>query len=134
MHSWEMVSVRGILMFGLIAVAGCSGGGASVAPVKGTVTYMKELLKEGEITFIPAKGQAAHGKIVDGQITDVKTGDANGVTIGKCEVTISSIEGGKDMYAKVKSRIPEKYSDPAKGKLTTEIKSGENIVTFDLVK
>lgn len=114
-----------------VAVAGC--GGESLTPVTGTVHYKGQPLKEGSITFLPEKGRPATGKIVDGQIVEVTTNQANdGVPAGKHKVTITSIEGGKDMYAPTKSRIPEKYAVAEQSGLTADIGPGKNELKFDL--
>ena len=116
-----------------MALVGCSGN-TSLAPVTGTVTYLKQPLAEGEITFLPEGGRPSYGKITDGKITDVTNEDGPGVMVGKCKVTISSIEGGNDMYAKKKSRIPERYSDPTKSNLTATVPARGTEVNFDLTK
>jgi len=115
------------------ALIGCAGG-KPLAPVTGTVNFQKAPLKEGEITFFPEGGRPSYGKIVDGKITEVRSDEGPGVPPGMSKVAISSVEGAGDMYAKTKSRIPEKYADPAKSNLTAEVKAGANDLTFDLTK
>ncbi len=115
-------------------VSGCGGGGPETAPVTGTVTYQGNPLPKGAITFYPASGRPAYGKIVDGKIVDVtllKPGD--GAIPGPNKVSITSVEPGKDMYTPSKSLIPDRYADPSKSGLTAEIKKGQtNEVKFDL--
>jgi hypothetical protein len=126
----RMVAVAGLIS--LASLAGCSKGPA-LATVTGTVTYKGQPLKEGTITFIPADGRSATGKIVAGKITEVSCYDINdGVPVGKHKVLIHSAQEGADMYAPSKSLIPEKYGSLDKSELTADIKPGENTVTFDL--
>ncbi len=117
-----------------LCLTGCGGGGPTLAPVTGTVTYKGKPLPEGALMFLVAEGRPASAKIVDGQITEVTTLRAgDGAPVGNHKVTITSVEGGKDMYAKTKSRIPEKYAAAEKSGLTADIKSGgPNELKFDL--
>ena len=123
--------LRSILILGVaFCIGGCGGNRASIT---GTVTYKNQPVKEGTIMFLPEGGRPATGKIVDGKIVDVTTTQSNdGAPVGKHKVQITAVEGGKDMYAKTRSLIPEKYGNPEKSGLTAEIKPGQNELTFDL--
>ena len=104
----------------------------NLGKIEGTVSLKGSPLNEGTIGFIPEKGRPAYGKIVDGKILDVTTTTTgDGVALGPCKVQIQPA-ASKDMYAKVKSQIPEKYQNPAKSNLTATIESGVNKVAFDL--
>lgn len=117
----------------LLLLSGCSRG-PTLGKVSGTVTYKGQPLKEGTITFIPADGRSATGKIVDGKITDVTCFETNdGVPVGSNKVLIQAIVPGADMYAPVKSLIPDRYGSLEKSDLKAEISAGENPpLTFDL--
>ncbi len=119
----------------LIGITGCGGGGPVVAPVSGTVTYKGTPLKDGGITFVPAEGRSAFGRIVDGQIVEVttlKTGD--GVIVGKATVGIQATTNLGKMQGPHTPLIPPRYFDPATANLTAEIKAGgPNELKFELV-
>ena len=118
-----------------VLVIGCGrGDGPTLAPVAGTVTHNQQPLAEGTITFYPAAGRPAYGKIQNGQIVEVTTLDPNdGVTVGTSRVSIQSVEQGADMYTESKSRIPERYANPEQSGLTAEITEGQtNDLTFGL--
>ena len=118
----------------LIGITGCGGGGPVVAPVSGTVTHKGTPLKEGGITFVPAEGRSAFGRIVDGQIVEVttlKTGD--GVIVGKATVGIQATTNLGKMQGPHTPLIPPRYFDPATANLTAEIKDGSaNELKFEL--
>jgi hypothetical protein len=131
MKSLQLLAIAGLLS--LVSPAGCSRG-PTLATVTGTVTYKGQPLKEGTITFVPADGRSATGKIVDGKITEVSCFETNdGVPVGSHKVLIQSIQTGADMYAPAKSLIPDKYGSLEKSDLRADIKAGEtNTVSFDL--
>jgi len=119
-----------LLALFLIALAGC--GGPRLAPVTGNVTYQNKPLKEGSITFIPAKGRSATGKIVNGEIVDVTTiKKGDGATVGPVKVAIQATENTGDMY-KEKALLPAQFGNADTSKLTADIQSGDNKLTFDL--
>ena len=124
-----------LTLAGLLAVvllSGCSDK-PKLGKVTGTVTYKGTPLKEGSITFIPADGRSASGKIVEGKITEVtcfEVGD--GAPVGSHKVIVQAVQGGPDMYAPAKSLIPDSYGSVEKSGLTAEIQPGETVVNFDL--
>ncbi|MFH1266293.1 MAG: hypothetical protein ABIK89_11245 [Planctomycetota bacterium] len=133
MMSWKPAAA--MLLGGIMLVLGCQQGDLpTLAPVEGNVTYQGQPLAQGEIIFYPSTGRPAYGKIKDGKIVEVTTLEANdGVTIGTNQVSIQSIEGGGDMYAEVKSLIPERYGNAKQSGLTAEIKQGQtNELKFEL--
>jgi len=113
-----------------LAIVGC---GPNLSGVTGTVKYKGEPLKSGAITFIPDKGRPSSGKIVNGEIVEVTTNQANdGLPPGHYKVHIQSVSNPDDMYAEHESLIPLRYGDPEKSGLTADIKSGPNELKFDL--
>ena len=114
-----------LLLVLALVLPGCGGGGLTLAPVSGTVTYNDKPLAKGRICFQPASGRPAYGDVVDGKIVDVKTADEAGVTVGACQVGITSVQEAADMYTASKSLIPQRYADPKKSGLTAEIKKGQ---------
>lgn len=136
--------------FALIAfslfLAGC--GGVRLAPVKGTVTLNDKPLANGTIRFETPGQRPATGKIVNGQILEVttyKTGD--GAPIGSHKVAIWANEEEASAivanpgesktgpnYMGGKSLIHADYNDTEKSGFKAEIRSGENVVEYKLVK
>jgi hypothetical protein len=113
-------------------LAGC-GGDAGLGTVTGKVTFNNQPLVSGTITFLPANGRPAHGKIKDGEILDVTTYRPNdGAVLGSHKVLIQSVHNPDDMYAPRKSLIAEKYGDLKLSDLTAEIKPGSNEVKFNV--
>lgn len=132
---------RWLALAGLLGCAvlwGCGGGGDGpvTAPVTGTVTYKGQPLAQGTITFYPASGRPAYGKIQNGRIVEVTTLTTNdGATVGPNKVTIQSVEGLEDMYKPAKWLIPERYGSLQQSGLTAEIKPGQtNELTFALTE
>lgn len=126
----SMLSLSGSLL-----LAGCGDSNRPVlAKVVGTVQYKDQPLKQGTITFHPAKGRAATGKIKDGHILDVTTfAPRDGAAVGLLRVTVVSLDNpDADMYTAKKSLIPTSYSDLNKSKLDVEIHPGENDLTLEL--
>jgi len=116
-----------------LVLPGCGGGGPTLAPVSGTVTYNDKPLAKGRICFQPASGRPAYGDVVDGKIVDVKTADEAGVTVGACQVGITSVQEAADMYTPSKSLIPQRYADPKKSELKADIQKGQTTeVKFEL--
>ena len=129
-----MKPLRLFAAIGLITsalVTGCADQ-PKLGKVTGTVSYKGQPLKDGTITFVPADGRPATGKIVDGQITNVTCYETNdGVPLGQHTVLVQSPPPGDDMYKPVKSLIPERYSS-LKSDLKAEIIAGENVLKLEL--
>ena len=119
-------------LMSLLLLTGCADK-PKLGQVTGTVTYKGEPVKEGTITFVPADGRAATGKIVDGKITDVTCFEANdGVPVGSQTVLIHSPSPSDDMYKPIKSLIPARYGT-LQSDLKADIVAGENPpLSFDL--
>ena len=117
----------------LLTLSGCSDK-PKLAQVTGNVTYKGQPVKQGSITFVPAEGRPATGKIVDGKITEITCYELNdGVPLGSHKVLIQAGQQSDDMYAPTaKSPIPERYASLEKSDLTAEIVAGENTVDFEL--
>lgn len=119
----------GFGLFVLIVLSGCSQGGTN--RVTGKVTFNGQPLFKGNISLLPANGRPAHGTIKNGEIVDMTTFTANdGALPGSYKVTIRALSSD-DMYTQ-KSLIHEKYGDPNRSGLTAEIKSGENVLSFNV--
>ena len=129
------VVALGVGLCCLIGITGCSNGGPVVVPVHGTVTHQGIPLKKGGITFMPAEGRSAFGRIVDGQIievTTVKKGD--GVIVGTARVGIQATTNLGEIQGPHTPLIPQRYFDPVTANLIVEIKTdGPNELKFDLV-
>jgi hypothetical protein len=119
----------------LLAAAGCSSGDLPErGQVAGAVTYNGQPLEEGEIVFYPDEGRPARGEIVDGQIVEVGTFEADdGVTAGHCRIIIRARQAGADMYTPSEHRIPPHYANAEESGLETTIKPGtKNELTLEL--
>jgi hypothetical protein len=138
-------------------MSGCSDDGYGPRyAVSGTVTYNKQPVKQGSITFTPedvATGKVATGVISEGgyALTTFQPGDgakpgrykvsvtANEVDLGK--VKAAATAGGGAAYdealvakaqARRKSSVPKKYNTPVTSNLGAEVKEERNSIDFDL--
>src|SRR5262249_49705990 len=143
LHCWRLRCT--LVVTCVLACGGCKSG-VALAPVQGTVTLEGKPLAKGTIRFEstghrPATGQILNGEIVE--LTTYQTGD--GVPVGAHKVAIwSSAEAASAIvanpgeskvggnYMSGKSLINTLYNDPETSGLTAEIKSGDNVVTFEL--
>jgi len=136
-----------------LLLAGC--GGEPLGTVTGTATLDGEPIANGSIVFEVPGARSASGKIVDGQIVEVMTFEANdGVPVGEAKIAVRVTEapaGGEDeadapvaanpgesvqsdnyMGMNDVSLISPHYNDPAESGLTCTIVKGENVVTIEL--
>jgi len=143
-----------IAVLACVAIAGCGPNRPSVAPVKGKVTYAGRPVAQGTVMFYPESGRAATGRIgPDGTYSLTTFDTANdGALIGKHRVTIDAVEitagqgqpksfkeeiqmahkGVAVNAAAPKRLVPEKYARRETSPLTAEVKSGENVLNFDI--
>jgi hypothetical protein len=141
-----------LLCAGIIVFTGCGDKRPPTARVSGRVTYQGRPVPEGKIIFIPEQGRPAIGELgPDGQY-ELKTFIAgDGALVGKHRVTIEArrVSGGakpktieEELHGgggaspptnfSIQWLVPEKYANPDTSPLTAEIKSGENVLNFDL--
>ena len=121
-----------------LALAGCGGGGPKLAAVRGTVTYKGKPVPSGTVSFIPANGPAATGKInPDGTytLTTFKAGD--GAVLGHHKVVVAAMEDmtgrlPEDRNPLPPSIVPDKYTSIGTTDLTAEVKEGENTIDLPL--
>jgi hypothetical protein len=113
----------------VLVLAGCGSGGNQAEPVTGRVLYRGAPLTGGTIVFAPdpergGDGPLAWGEIgPDGQYT-LKNDVGEGAVAGWHRVTFSAAPGTK---------LPSRYSDPARSGQTCEVKSGQaNEINFEL--
>ena len=137
---------RFTVCFVTILFLGCGSGRPPLGRVTGTVTFDGKPLASGTITFETQGRRPATGRIEKGQIVEMTTYDTgDGVPVGSHKVAIWAMEEagsaivanpgeGKMPDMSGKSLIPAKYNDPNTSQLTAEIKSGENVVSFQLKK
>lgn len=127
----------GLLAAGVLGLAGCGGGDASVA---GTVKYDGTPIDAGAITFMPAAGEGKKvgARIYDGKYTIEPTlGLAPGpykVVVNWDKKTGKRVNTGGEgaMRDETKEGLPAKYHTSST--LTAEVKAGSNTLDFDLVK
>jgi hypothetical protein len=137
-------SVRAALVLVLgLAVSGCGGSGrVAVAPVEGKVLYRGEPLKFGAVTFQPAAGPPATGKIQsDGTFHLSTYGQDDGAAVGKHQVTVTCMESQAPNAPPPdpnkepglgKPLIPQKYLSPQTSGLTAEVKDRNEPFVFEL--
>jgi hypothetical protein len=125
------------LAVGLLALSGCSGRPA----VEGTVTFNKEPVDGGVISFVPSTGSANEGRvsadIVQGKFT-LPSGHGPKPGTYKVEIvwnkkTGRQIDTPGDVGVKMDEKvqvIPDKYNK--KTTETAEIKSSGNKFDFNL--
>jgi hypothetical protein len=122
---------------GILALSGCMGSKGDFVPVEGTVTWKKQPLDHGVITFVSPGSRAATGDIENGvikNVTTLKSGD--GLHPGEYRVTIVSLDQSdkhkNDMAPP--SLIPRKYADIATSELSAVIEQGSSNkkLTFNL--
>ena len=135
-------------MLFLLTLSGC-GGHEGLAPVSGTITYKGKPVTQGEVNFVPKKGElrGAHGPIdAQGryQLGTFEPGD--GAYVGTHRVSVVSIGADKRIPARMKGKmmeedmqgtgaplIPRRYLSPATSDLEAEVEAGKsNVKDFDL--
>jgi hypothetical protein len=125
----------------LLTFCGCGSGPAvPLGFVAGTVTCQGKPLNHGSVTFMPETGGyglPSTGDIAADGSFEMRTGVHKGVPLGKYVVTVlchekSSDKQSRDIYAKPKSLIPEKYSAAARSGLRFEVKAGNNRYNISL--
>lgn len=143
----------GLALFAMLAIAGCSGGGAggaSLYPVKGKITYKGAPVAGATVTFIPSgQGQPASGQTDAGGVYSLNTGTRPGAGAGQYKVTVtkySSTATGQltpeDMAKmqkegktpEAKSEIPGKYAAPQTSGLQATVTqdASKNVFDFEL--
>ncbi len=127
-----------------VLLGGCSEGTQlETAPVRGTVIYNGKPLPYGSVSFQPAAGLPAVGRIQsDGSFTLTTYSNGDGAIIGSHKVAIiaTEIDAGAtppaDPHGEMpppKSVIPAKYASYATSGLTAEVVGGKkNEFTFTL--
>ena len=128
-------SVYGICMAILIVAGGCGPKGIERTGVSGTVTYMGQPIKMGEIRFIPDKGPVWAAPIVDGKYF----ASGKGVTAGTLRVEIRGYRpkanAPTNLPGIVPEDIPKEQILPRKFNIDSQIElvieSGSGLVTKD---
>lgn len=123
----------------MILAAGCGSDAPTLAPAGGTVLFNGEPLTEANVVFIPEEGgPSSVGQTGDDGRFTLSTGGQPGVVVGKHQVAVQAVEEAKlseagEVEGAVRSRIPEKYSNPLASELSAEVKQdGENNFSFEL--
>jgi hypothetical protein len=138
----------------LTLLCGCGSGLPERGKVTGKVTFNGKPVPEGTVTFYPATGRSASGRIQpDGTYTLTTFDEGDGAIVGPNDVTIEAVrfagapraksfeeEIATVKGAKVSSSgamnaqwlVPEKYSIRGQSGLTREVKSGTNTIDFTL--
>lgn len=134
----------GILMLlGLIAVWGCSGGPA-VNEVEGVVTSGGKGLEKVQVNFYPNIDGPSSSALTDasGKFVLKTTDNRNGAVVATHKVTLTDVSmfetigrenEGKDVMKGRKLKIPTLYNDVKTTPVSQEIKSGaKNTVTIEV--
>ncbi|WP_437187642.1 carboxypeptidase-like regulatory domain-containing protein [Planctomicrobium sp. SH668] len=116
---------------------GCGGtSGPQATPVSGVVMNGDKPLDGAVVMFIPQNGPRATGTTDSTgrfQLTTIAPNDGAYPGDYSVAVTKTVSTNDKDMYARHKSLIPEKFGHPDKSGLKATVKSGEpNEVTLNL--
>jgi hypothetical protein len=137
---------RWLILAAALACVSCSGGGATLYPVKGKVLYKNQPLAGAQVTFHP---KGADLKTVnptgltkeDGTFT-VMTGPSEGAPAGEYTVTLICSEqvapqGNKKVIStempETKDRLGGAYANRNTSTIKVEIKPGPNeLQPFDL--
>lgn len=117
---------------------GCGdGGGPQLGNVTGVITMNGTPVPGVNVTFIPeGKGSPSYGGTdKDGVYRLMFNRQRTGAELGKHQVMIENREpetddSGNRILSGVIITVPPKYSQP--GTLSTEVRSGQNQVNFDL--
>jgi len=128
------IVLLGVGLCFLVGITGCGSEGPVVVPVRGTVTHRGIPLKNGGITFMPVQGRSAFGRIIDGQIVEVRTlKKGDGVIVGMASVGIQATTNLGKIQGPHTPLIPQRYFDPATANLNVEIKAdGPNELKIEL--
>ncbi len=132
-----------VVLFPLVALQGCSGGGVAYAPVSGKVTMDGKPLAKVNVVFVPlAKPGSDVAGDTAGGVTDengqytLKTFTAGGTMkegaqVGKHKVRISLQETrGEGDRSITTEKIPKRYNQDTE--LTAEVTAGNNQKDFEL--
>lgn len=137
--TWRLYSL--VLGLGVLALlAGCGGGGPTLAPVTGTVTYQGKPIADAEVTFYPKAGRVAIGKTnAEGRFELMTASPGDGAGVGEYTVVISKAEMVSDPnapdspYKIPKPLLPPRYAAPTTSGLTAQVKAGQkNDFVFEL--
>jgi len=121
----------GILAAGMAAaLVGCSDGAAlpTLVPAGGIVKYKGSPVAGATVMFIPEDGPLAGGTTdLSGKFT-LKTGTLEGVAVGNCKVTVTSVEpdtsGASGSSAPSKADMQEKMMQATKSFIEKKPGSG----------
>jgi hypothetical protein len=128
-------------MIVIILMTGCGSSEPKRYAVSGTVSYKKQPIPNGTITFIIADGGVAGGSAINEGKYEIPA--SSGLLPGKYKVSISYPDpkfqvqetpgdapgiGGQD--TRPRDFLPKKYNSETT--LTVEIKEGNNTFPFDL--
>jgi hypothetical protein len=143
-----MLSVRSAwqtLAAGLLLTlpSGCDPGTASLATVRGKVSYKGVPLRTGTIVFTPDALRGTTGSMARSEIRPdgtyaLQTNGSHGAAVGWHRVTVMALESGSAPgpngdFITPRSLLPEKYRDPELSGLSCKVRAGEeNCIDFDL--
>ncbi|AGA24545.1 hypothetical protein [Singulisphaera acidiphila] len=156
-----MDAARRVIMALTLAMAGFTLGGCDSrlhyehAKVHGTVTYHGKPLPLGSVLFVPVEPpkdglmQPASGTINSDGTYELKSEADAGAILGEHKVVVIAIDGGQPAaapdpakaadaspapakMARLKSLIPNKYSDPATTPLTQKVVAGDNTINIEV--
>lgn len=118
-------------LFAILLILGCGGGVARdrTVPVKGVVLFRGQPLADASVTFSPEKGRPATGTTnASGEFTLTTYENNDGAIPGQHMILVTKYEPAPagDPYAKLKSIIPERYSELRTTPLTKTVENGDN--------
>lgn len=120
-----------LLIWTLVATAGCGDGRPARVPISGQVLIDGEPLKYGSIQFVPENARASQGRLdEEGRFSLSCFGAKDGAVRGVHQVVVTAREpiGG----LKVRWHAPKKYADYATSNLKQEVTEPTDSLVIDL--
>src|SRR5262249_37969808 len=121
-----------------VVLPGCGGPSVAVVPVQGKVTLSGPPVTPGQVSFLPAEGEAKAGNMSAGQIGSdgtytIYTAGKAGAPPGKYKVTVTPTMVPMEGASK-KPSLPfdQKYGDPRKTPLTVDVVASPAPGAYDL--
>lgn len=113
----------------LVAGAGCSDSGKTLAPVRGKVLLDGKPMTSGQVLTQPKAGRGSNGAIqLDGSF-ELTTGNEPGALAGSHQVSVVAYENGASTSPEAslgKLLVPQRYTSGETSGLTIEVDSSGN--------
>jgi hypothetical protein len=129
----------GVLVWGLVGLAGCGGGPTKhlgpIVPVKGKVYLGEKPLMGGTISFLSLDEADMGAPVSTGTIDEqggysIKTGNKTGAPVGKWRVTVDTAGADKSPGGQ-ESQFDPVYGNWKNSPLTVEVKENAPAGAYD---